>query len=767
MPEDDYSSSPAPSTPNRRDSNIFSFGASNNPTTTPAGPPPPSSAGSFTPAGGPPTSFGSSMFSNNTPSKPLNFNQHSPSPLKFGNPASPPSGDYTQSMSGFQTSHLGSKYKPTPRRGGFGPPSIDDEEDDDEEEEGAEYEEDAEGSADGYGEEETMADQDDLYEEDEEGMEMDEGPEYDQQSVSEQESNQGDFGRSMLSLKDSMARSNPKPPKDMVYKLAARELYTQIEPPDVTESDDLVLGTEDIIAKLYKEAGKESSDDEHVVQALATIPEEFVKLWNGYQKQTAIYELQEYTARIGPGPKTSGFTKADFLADLTLHIYHPQIDGRTYVRKLKPLPQTMLEWLNKHHNPYPSQFEEIQTHRPSPANHSLFWDVVFNNLLRGKIGSVVNILRNGGWRHARGGSDEVRSQNSQVGYTGAALTNVEKVISAATEILSQCPAYQGDWDTRNGDWTLFRIKASQALDDLKRFAEGKDYDQAENLRSSNFGSTFPKTDTYSRTAKKAQSLVPWFVYQRLISLYNFIMGDRDEILSNSQDWCEATFGLLVWWDEGREDRQIALGKSRNEYRAASRSSDAEGYLLKLRKSFETATAEVTGLHVNTSDSIEVGLASLLEGDNESVIGFLRAWSGPVSSAVAEIGSLGGWVPLSEPQNLMNMSLDEQDLMVLGLDASPSKSDSIKDETLIAYSKALSHRGVLKSGSGQNNPRTIEGWELSIAVLGRLDSATRSEEMVGEFLRGFKLDSSETVDKLWKLLNDIDMSTQAENTAEVS
>lgn len=759
MPDDDYSSSPAPSTPNRKESNIFSFGASNNPTTTPAGPPP-SSAGSFTPAGPPPTSFGSSMFSNNTPSKPLNFNQESPSPLKFGNPASSPSRDYTQSTSGFQNSHLGSKYKPTPRRGGFGPPSVDEEEDEEDEDERAEYAEDGDESADGYEEEETMADQE--YE-DEEEMEMDEEPEYDQQSVSEQASNHGDFGRSMLSLKDSMARSSSKRPKDMVYGLAARELYTQIEPPDVTESDDLVLGTEDIITKLYKEAIGEGSDDEQVVQALASIPEEFVRLWNRYQKQTAIYELQEYTARIGPGPRTSGFTKADFLADLTLHIYHPQFDTKSYVRKLKPLPQTMLEWLNKHHNPYPSQFEEIQTHRPSPANHSLFWDVVFNNLLRGKIESVVNIMRNGGWRHARGGSDEARSQNGQVGYTGAALTNVEKVISAATDVLSQCPAYQGDWDTRSGDWTLFRIKASQALDDLKRFAEGKDYDHAESLRSGNFGSTVPKTDTYSRTAKKAQSLVPWFVYQRLISLYNFMMGDKDEILSNSQDWCEATFGLLVWWDEGRDDRQVALGKSRNDYRAASRSSDAEGYLHKMRKSFETATAEVTGLHVNTSDPVEVGLASLLEGDSESVIGFLRAWSGPISSAVAEIGSLGGWLPLSEPQNLMNMSLDEQDLMVLGLDASPSKSDSVKDKTLVAYSKALSHRGVLKSG----NSATIEGWELSIAVLGRLDSAARSEEMVGEFLRGFKLDSSGTVDKLWKLLNDIGMSNQAENTAEVS
>jgi hypothetical protein len=63
--------------------------------------------------------------------------------------------------------------------------------------------------------------------------------------------------------------------------------------------------------------------------------------------------------------------------------------------------------------------------------------------------------------------------------------------------------------------------------------------------------------------------------------------------------------------------------------------------------------------------------------------------------------------------------------------------------------------------------TREGWELAIAVLGRLDSTARSEEMIEDFLKNFPLDSSPTIDKLWRLLNGLGMNRQAESVAEVS
>ena len=349
----------------------------------------------------------------------------------------------------------------------------------------------------------------------------------------------------------------------------------------------------------------------------------------------------------------------------------------------------------------------------------------------------------------------------QAGYSGVALANVEKVIGAAIEALSQCPAIHGDWNIRSSDWTLFRLRISQALEDVKRFAEGRDskVNESVGFETSDYGksSRANLSESYSQTARKAESRVPWHIYQRLVTLYSLVMGETDAIIENAQDWYEATVGLLVWWDEGKHERRLSLSRSRS-----GKGSDADAYVRKLRKAFTSATSASTDFQVNTLDPVEVGLASLLEGDNEAVVGFLRAWSGPVSSAVAEVASLAGWLPHSESLNLINMgSLDQEDLDLLGISSSPSKADGVKDQTLIVYARSLAERRTLSSRGVSR-----EGWELAIAVLGRLDSTARSEEMVGSFLQKFDLDSSATVDKLWILLNDVGMTRHAENIADV-
>ena len=94
--------------------------------------------------------------------------------------------------------------------------------------------------------------------------------------------------------------------------------------------------------------------------------------------------------------------------------------------RLKPLPQVMLEWLDEHHNVFPSYLEEVQHHRPSPSNSRLFWSTLFNSLIRGKIVAVVNLLKDAGWRYARNDSDVVTGQHGAAGFSGVALQNVEK-----------------------------------------------------------------------------------------------------------------------------------------------------------------------------------------------------------------------------------------------------------------------------------------------------------------------------------------------------
>jgi len=764
MPGFEYSSSPLPSTPDRRfgnNNNLFSFAASNNPSTTPAGPPP-SSAASFTPVGPPP----SSIFGSSGNVKPLSFSQRSTfdqsqleSP-KFT--SSPNFGRSTQ------------PYRASSRRNIHDLSNSEEEEGEDDSEyleaDGRAY-----GHSQGYdddGADEMSEDEDGRYEEDED-ME-------DYRSRSHQASRRSGsdlllntpaaFGKStgneLADFRRSLGQSISDPNKASRFGAIAKELYKGKSFTEVTESDELILNTEAIVTRLYAEGVGPNENEAMLQRALAVIPGELTTLWADYDRKTTVYNSEPYKTTIGPGRNASDFARANFLAHLALQIYHPKpLPNKAFEVKFKPLPQIMLEWLDEHHDPYPSQLEELQAYRPSPSNHRLFWATILNGLIRGKVVAVVQILKNAGWSHSFIGLDDM-NDNGQAGYTGVALENIEKVIHAACQVLSQCPAVHGDWDVSSSDWTLFRLRISQAEEDLRRFAEGTNHGSA--ARESEFGisAMASRAGRYSKIAQKAESQVPWHIYQNLLTLYSIVTGDSTAIIENSQDWCEATIGLLVWRDEGKDERRLVPGRSMALYRSSLRNHDSETYLKRLRRSFDTATSG-SGFELDSVNPVEVGLACLFEGDSEAVVGLLRLWSGPVSCAVAEVASLAGWLPWAEPQSLITMgSLSPEDLNTLGVQSSPSKADGIKDQTLIAYSRSLLNLDELVCPTAGKGEMIREGWELSLAILGRLDSTQRSEEKIGEFLSQFELDSAQTVDKLWSLLNDLGMTQYAENTAEV-
>ncbi|KAL2073410.1 hypothetical protein VTL71DRAFT_10734 [Oculimacula yallundae] len=768
-------SSDPPSTPDRRSNNIFSFGA--NPSTTPAGPPP-SSAGSFTPAGPPPPSaFGSSM---GTPLKPLSFSQQS----SF-NPASSPPSFMRSAAPGTipgQRSGLSNEYRASPQRG-FRAPSGDSEGEDDteymDEEDDQNYndgrrdygdqeEEDADGMTDEgarYGEDADMDDyRSDFQDTRGSGRGFGQGSTADfSQSTPgglkrSREAGEPGFGSSIL---------QPAPqPETSYFDSIAKDLYSHMPQPQLVEADDLVLNTEVTIEKLFNEGIGATEDDDLLEELLPTVSAELVTIWENYANKTAVYESEEYTAAVGPGARASDFEKASFLACLALKIQHPGKVSKSFDRKVVPLPQVLLEWMDENHNPYPSSLEVVQSHLPSPSNHRSFWDTVFSCLLRGKVAAVKNLMEHAGWNTARNEAENSISQFGQVGFSGPALASVVKVVTAATNVLAQCPAVHGDWNTKSSDWTLFRLRVSQALEELRNFAEGSSRDRTGSLYEPEGFGTSSIAGTYSRNAKKAESKVPWHIYQNLVTLYNLVMGDSNAIIENAQDWCEATIGLLVWWDEGKDDRRVALGRSQSNYRATSRESDAVSYRRKLRRSFQVATADTTDFRVNSADMVEVGLVSLFEGNFEAVVGFLKGWSGPLSAAVAEVASLGGWLPQAEEKNLINMgSLDQDDMDLLGYNSSPTKEDGVKDKTLIIFARMLAKRAIMKATASDGRTILREGWELAIAVLGRLDTTERQEEMIGLFLSGFKLTSSGTVDKLWRLLNGLDLDRHAERVAE--
>ncbi|PQE10921.1 nuclear pore complex subunit Nup85 protein [Rutstroemia sp. NJR-2017a WRK4] len=771
MPGYQYSSSP-PSTPSRSTNNAFSFATSTNASTTPAGLPP-SSVGSFTPAGPAPSSFGSSMLSP-TPNKSFSYSQQSAyddepelqSP-SFSSPV------FSRPAARAQKRPAYGNASRQPQRS-LRSPSFESEEEELEEEDNTQ----------------SSRRFDDMYSSGTGEDEMDEDGQYEDEEMDDYRSDsrgtkskRGKFGHSnseytgatssnfrqskgnqLVDFRDSLARSQSEKSKPSDFSRIAKDLANAIGIPEVDEGHDLVLKTESIIAKLYDEGVVKSENEQTLQRALATIPSELTEFWKDFDERTANYNNEEYTAVIGPGPGASDFSKANYLAHLALQIHHSKPVQKGFETITRPLPQIMLEWLDEYHDPFPNQLEEISANRPSPSAHHLFWNTIHNNLLRGKVVAAVNCLKSAGWKYAWAGTEEINDQGGQRGYEGAALANVEKVADDAISVLSLCPAVKGDWNVRGTDWTLFRLRISQALEDLKTFAEGGNRKEITFGMESFSGSTsnLGRSGNYSKLAKKAASQVPWNIYQNMLTLYGIVLGDSVAIVENAQDWCEATIALLVWRDENKDNKRLAPGRSISSLRASTSDHEADTDLRRLRRAFHAASGHHTDFQVNSMDPVEVGLACLFEGDAEAVITIVRSWSLTVASALAEVASLAGWLPRAEPQALLNMGLDAEAMDVLGAFGT-SQPDSVKDVTLISYANGLFKLGLVTAVVGQNEVKR-EGWELAIAVLGRLDSTDRSEQIVEDLIEKITLDTAGVVDRLWKLLNDLGMSNKAETIA---
>ncbi|KFY11186.1 hypothetical protein V492_04608 [Pseudogymnoascus sp. VKM F-4246] len=764
---DSYSSSP-PSTPDRRRDGAFNpFGASN-PSTTPAGPPP-SSAGSFTPVGPPPSSvLGSSRLDfgdSNRPLQPLNFARSPAVPHLDSPELSPVFGMFGQGA-GSKRSGLSNEF----RASDFGL------------EQDAEYTHSERNNASEYQLDEggdysiddisRMADEmdEDRYGNDQDLLGFDNSmPGYGARNTGFEQSDfrsSGSLGRGpgdeLAGVRRSIEDSGPDGPEDFSFARIAKVFYSQMDQPEVNEGDDLILKSEALIARLYREGIRRNEDEQAHTEVATVIPGEILKLWADYHERTRPHKAAAYSTAIGPGPGASGFAYAYFLGTALLSLHNPsEVEGK---QTLKTVPQVLLEWMGEHHDPYPAQLSVILGSRPSPAHNRLFWNTVVNSLLRGRVRGVVTALQTAGWEHARQAVKEVRNPDSG-GYSGRALVNVEKVTGEMLEVLYHCPGVREDWETTNSDWTLFRLKASQGLENLRRFAEGKDQPDEEeppSFEASNFG-MYSMDKSYSGAARKAESRVPWEVYQNLTSMYNLMLGDVTSIVENSQDWCEATVGLMIWWSQPHYDRRVALGRS---HRKATKPPTPFG---QLTEAFHLATSDSTDFHVNTADMIEVGLAAIFEFDVESAFGILGSLSSPVSSAVIEVASVAGWLPPTAAQNRAGMSdsLDQDDMDVLGLNQLPSQqSEDTKTKILVAYAEALYDQRRTLEYTDKKKPRVArESWEVAIEILARLDSAERSEKEVGRLIGDLPLEDGPTVDKLWRLLNDIGMTVHSENVAE--
>ncbi|KAI0450301.1 hypothetical protein F5B21DRAFT_491589 [Xylaria acuta] len=808
------SSSPAtPDRSARKGSNSFGFSV-DHPSTTPAGPPPPSSvasATSFTPVGDPSPSFlhGSMSYTSNKPKAP-----------NFGKP----------SLRGSKSSSKGNNI-PLGRsiRGSVRQPSSlsreyhgEDNEDEDENEEedeepydlpptrtgtfamnfddtteGEDTEVDAVGAPDSEeheddGDSDSDADDDGGQESDVEAT-MEDAVEYDVEEhmlkeIAETGSFQGpledDYNDTDLMVlatpaadariqreaddiyRASAMRSTMAQKKELKYGVLVKDLYSHMGFAATTEPDNVLLQTEDIVNRLYDE-GVGTEDDEEKLDS--TLSQVCIKLINDVwtpHVESLPSSPDEHSAKVGPSAHAPAFEKAMYLANLIFRIHHtPPLRTEFGGSRIPPLPEVLFRWQEDEHNLDINQIDIILRHRPSPAAHGLFWQAVFNTLVRGNITGTVRLLRNAAWESVK------KTPRSESAYIGQALANIRRAVEDLCQIMEGCPSLSNsNWDIRSSDWTLFRLKAKAAQEALTSFAEGKD---RSNFTSSRFTDSQISTSSGGKPsltglARKAESQIPWDVYENLQSLYAILTGDPEAILAAAQDWCEATIGLFGWWDDGHNKRNRGLSHSRSTHSIYHAVGD-EDFLDRLALALHTATE--SDFHFNSADAVEVGVASAFEGNVEGVIGFLRLWSLPIATSVAEIASLGRWLPPPEPQNLINMSeFDMEELEVLGMkqSADPDDKDGIKDSTLIHYARGLRDRKHM-SGLTPRGKVSRDGWEMAVQVVGRMDSHERSEQMVQELLQNVLSTVDEnsrvTVDKMWRLLNDLGMINFAEDTAE--
>jgi len=588
--------------------------------------------------------------------------------------------------------------------------------------------------------------------------------------------------------------------KDSAIPGILRDLAARDEAVVVDESDELILATEDLISRLYaQDPGPHREEQDVTLKAvLSAVTEELIKLWRSRSDADARQSgTDEYVVGIGPEEAAPSTSKASFLSTLLLQLHHPPATkgkqafassrlGRSSMlsdsfsnsqipRRSLPLPKVLLDWLNAHHNPYPTATIDLQTYQPNPTAHLNFWDIVFSSVLRGRIPDVIRILKEADFRHARTAVDDGQAQD---GYRGVQLGNITRVTNRAIQVLEICPALQtDDWDVTGTDWMIFRRKIEQAVADLTTFAEGRDRDVDKDddpFQAENFGipGRHESVTSLSQSTRRAESKVPWTIYQNLKAMYGILLGGATEIISFAQDWVEATIGLTAWWN-GDDNDEIALGSLamtrrsvRRSHSQAPRSVDANApaaYLRRLSYAFDRVTddADEEAFQINSMNPVEVGLASIFEGNVEGVIGLLRGWSLTITSAVVEIASLGGWLGIPSGTKMMN-NFNESDLMVLSYGRDTRVMD--KDDILLEYAGALSRRNVIHS---EQYDTEREGWELAVEILGRrLDDETLSSKKIGELLDQLPLDSGERVDKLLSICSELGLDSQARKTAEV-
>ncbi|KPI41302.1 uncharacterized protein AB675_8118 [Cyphellophora attinorum] len=581
--------------------------------------------------------------------------------------------------------------------------------------------------------------EDDGDDDDDEGHEYEEDAPVPVQSLmkfstnSTKSNRQSVFRRSTRSHSVLPHKGNP----DVVPNLA-RGLAQQSDPAPLEKDDTLILDTELFLQQLNNER-HQAQDDNNLQSLLDAQARDLLNLW-----RSNITQASHTTADLGPPEPSTAFDKAYYLSSLLLTLHHP--DHST-------LPETILVWLQNHHVSYDPLAQMVADFTPNATAHEQFWDVVLSLTLRGRLQGVMRLLQNADFSYAV--SAVLDDNEPEPGFRGAQLQTIQGTVFKVRQVINACPAMKGNWDTASEEWARYRSNVEFELDSLGQLASGEQGDEDE-FEAENFGVQKPRRDLLRRSQRSRN--LPWSIYQGIRILYGILIGSSTEIITQSQDWLEAACALTVWWD-GTSDAQIAdwslaVGRAT---RSAPPNAGINPYLTRLRDAFLCVTdpdAQET-FAINSMSPVEVGLASILQGSVTSALGVMRGLSQCITAAVAELSSAAGWLDSGSRQTGFNQS----DLLVLSV-ANPSGTLT-KDDILVTYASELAQHNNLRFPDGNH----IDGWEVALSVLSRMDEQEQMNETVDDLLAQLDVSHEERMQRAISLCMDLRFTAQARSMSE--
>jgi hypothetical protein len=555
----------------------------------------------------------------------------------------------------------------------------------------------------------------------------------------------------------------------------AKGLTSSSGRPILQEPDAVILETERLVEKVQESL--QSDPPEQRTDVLAAVAQELIATWQASSKPNPRASMS--ASRSGGA---MGLLHASRLADLLLTLHHPRqvnlsqrtsalslVPTRPGAKHYTPVPRILLDWLNKEFSGASEVAEVLEESRGYSRNPS-FWMTVHATILRGNFAQTLQLLQGAQLEHAETAEHDGLGAT---GYSGMHLRAANDAVRQALDLLRECPAIASDdWDIKGHDWSIFRQRVQQVHASLQEYAEGESASRqsiSQPFQASHFGISQSRASfQLSVASRKAESKVPWSIYENLSTMYRLLLGDEEEILTLSADWIEAVLCFGVWWNGEEEDTaQGSLAASRRSIMRSQRVrpvdvTPVKAYCQRLSSAL-AAVIEKTDedFGVNAVDRFEVGLACVLDDNIEGALQIIQGWSLTVASAVAEIAGAGEW--FTGAKGLMDQ-FDQSDLMVLSYTEQQQPKGVTKDDLLVAYSQLLAAKGQITGGQGQTSK---EGWEIAVQSLGRMDDSITADERIERILNELPLESSTRVDKITQLCYNLGLSQHAVSIAQVS